>query len=75
VPCPSHIKIEVDGVDLKILQGISNSLKNTKSIMVGTDLSKIDAIESYLKTHGFVLYKRFLPNESNKDNANSLFTR
>ncbi len=75
MPCPSHIKIEVDSIDFKILQWISNSLKTTMSIMIGTDLSKIDAIESHLKTHEFVLYKHFSPNDPNQGNANSLFTR
>lgn len=49
---PNHIKIDVDGIEDKILSGASKTLKNPnlKSILVELDMSKIDSCKQIIKT-------------------------
>jgi FkbM family methyltransferase len=57
-PPPHHIKIDVDGNELKILQGMSTLMKSPerpKSIQVEIDEPYKEDIMSFMETHKYVL--------------------
>jgi len=57
LPTPSHIKIDVDGLEDRVLQGGLNTFGNTKSILIEIDAKNTDKnreIQSVLSNLGFV---------------------
>ena len=57
-PPPHHIKIDVDGNELKILQGMSTLMKSSqrpKSLQVEIDKPFKDEIMSFMTLHNYVL--------------------
>ncbi len=71
MPAPNYIKIDVDGLEPKILQGMSNTLKsdNTLSILVeSNNHEQLKLFSQDLLEAGFKIDKAIesLPNHSNK---------
>lgn len=61
---PTHLKIDVDGVEQKILQGAQKTLPNLQSILIETDENSIDKVASFLHQFGFIdftTHKRGIP--------------
>lgn len=60
---PDYIKLDVDGIEYKILEGSPETLKNTKSILLeaeeGFDFQRINKL---LESSGFKLYKKIKHN-------------
>jgi FkbM family methyltransferase len=57
LPTPSHIKIDVDGLEDRVLQGGLNTLGNTKSVLIEIDAKNTDQnreIQGVLSNLGFV---------------------
>lgn len=57
LPTPSHIKIDVDGLEDRVLQGGLNTFGNTKSILIEIDAKNTDKnreIQAVLSNLGFV---------------------
>ena len=57
LPTPSHIKIDVDGLEDRVLQGGLNTFGNTKSILIEIDAKNTDQnreIQGVLSNLGFV---------------------
>ena len=57
LPTPSHIKIDVDGLENRVLQGGLNTFGNTKSILIEIDAKNTDQnreIQGVLSNLGFV---------------------
>lgn len=52
IPAPSHIKIDVDGIEHFILRGGSEVLKNVKSVLIEIDDSFIEQAEESAKLLG-----------------------
>ena len=63
LPVPDHIKMDVDGVELEILQGAEGLLKSprVKDLMIeGEDGSEVmEKIVTFLRTKGFGLQEKF----------------
>ena len=61
IPCPTYVKIDVDGIEHKIIDGAKKTLgnQNLKSILVelNTNLSKHRQVVDELKSCGFRLRK------------------
>jgi len=77
LPYPNHIKIDVDGLELEILNGAKSILSSSqlKSIAVEGDEESIKGIELFLKDFNFV---RLLGNEFKNQNyslSNYFFIR
>lgn len=72
---PAHKKIDVDGIEFKILQGMPLSLKSALSIMIEVDSESIESIKEYLSAHGFILSRIFSAHGVRKDNTNALFIK
>lgn len=56
---PSHLKIDVDGVELKILKGAVNTLPKVESVLVETDQDSISTVSSFLAKFNFTEPKIF----------------
>jgi FkbM family methyltransferase len=57
LPTPSHIKIDVDGLEDRVLQGGLNTFGNTKSVLIEIDAKNTDQnreIQGVLSNLGFV---------------------
>lgn len=57
LPTPSHIKIDVDGLENRVIQGGLNTFGNTKSILIEIDAKNTDQnreIQGVLSNLGFV---------------------
>jgi FkbM family methyltransferase len=57
LPTPSHIKIDVDGLEDRVLQGGLNTFGNTKSILIEIDAKNTDQnreIQAVMSNLGFV---------------------
>lgn len=61
-PFPNHIKIDVDGIEMKIINGAVTTLANKaiKSVLVelNIQLDECNKVIAIMKTHGLVLFKR-----------------
>jgi len=57
LPCPTHLKIDVDGNEFQVLFGARKLLKAIKEILLEVDLDAASAlqIENFLIQHGFEL--------------------
>jgi len=55
LPAPTHIKIDVDGVDLQVLRGAAETLRapTLRHLMVEADASSIEGIVAFLSPFGF----------------------
>ena len=70
MPCPNHIKIDVDGNEMNILKGMSKTLENKelKSMLIEIEKTNEENILNYLKNFKFEL-------ESKSNNGNYIFKR
>lgn len=61
-PFPNHLKVDVDGIEKKIVQGAEKTLsdKRLKSVLIelNINLDECDEIEAIMKRHGLRLFKR-----------------
>ena len=61
---PTHLKIDVDGVELKILKGAVETLPGVKSLLVETDKESIPVVIDFLSRFYFTepkVYERQVP--------------
>ena len=67
---PNYIKIDVDGNEMNILEGMSETLKNEelKSMLIEIEKTNEEDIINYLKHYDFEL-------ENKSDNRNFIFKR
>ncbi len=76
---PNHIKLDVDGVELKVLRGASRALADPglQTIMVEVEPARPEfhAIESRLTGNGFVEHSRYPHGPGAEHAMNVLFTR
>lgn len=76
---PNHIKLDVDGVELKVLRGSSGILANPelRTILVEVEPTRpeAEAIETLLMANGFVVQGRYPHGPSADSTRNLLFTR
>jgi FkbM family methyltransferase len=55
IPAPDYVKIDVDGNELLILNGMINALKKIKSIQIEVDLPTREMIIKFMSDNGFRL--------------------
>ena len=61
---PTHLKIDVDGVEQKILEGAKETIPNLQSILIETDENSINKVATFLDQFGFksfTAHKRGVP--------------
>lgn len=77
LPVPNHIKIDVDGTEMKVLQGASETISNmsVKSLMVESNEFDSERIVKFIKQRGFDLFSRFNGEEDSKRPFYLLFKR
>lgn len=75
VPYPTHIKIDVDGLEAEVLQGASNAIKNVNSILIEVNKNyesqKLE-IEAILKNNNFELRFEAVDHQ---ETANQIWTK
>ena len=61
LPAPTHIKLDVDGGEVKVLEGAPRTLSgpSLRSILVEVDQNLTEPVQRILETHGFRLAKRY----------------
>jgi hypothetical protein len=76
---PNHIKLDVDGVELKVLRGAPGILANRalRSVLVEVEPARPEraAIETLLQENGFVVQGRYPHGPSADSTTNLLFVR
>ena len=75
LPQPDIIKLDVDGIELLILQGATQSLTNAKKIMVEVDKHNEADIIDYLSRQGFNHLQKYQSHNCLASNYNILFTK
>lgn len=55
---PTHIKIDVDGNEMRVLRGMEDSLKTVRSLQVEVHPTTQDEVDAYFSAHGFHLVER-----------------
>ena len=61
LPAPNHIKLDVDGCELAVLEGAASTLASPalRSMLVEIDASRSDEVVRVLATHGLHLESKF----------------
>jgi FkbM family methyltransferase len=76
---PNHIKLDVDGTELKVLQGAPHTLADPalRTILVEVEPTRpeLAAIESLLAVSGFSVAARYRHGSKEENTTNFLFTR
>jgi len=57
LPTPSHLKIDVDGLELEVLKGVLNTLKNISSILIEVDsefFGHVEGVKEILERYSFI---------------------
>ena len=76
---PNHIKLDVDGVELKVLRGASGVLANPllRTVLVEVEPARPErsAIEELLAANNFVVHGRYPHGPTADSTTNLLFTR
>ena len=65
IPNPTHLKIDVDGLEMEILRGAKNSLKAVKSILIEVShlyLEQFKEIEDFLTSNNYLLVSQTTDN-------------
>jgi FkbM family methyltransferase len=79
LPAPNHIKLDVDGVELKVLLGAARILANPalRSILVEVEPARpeLTEIETLLRGNGFVVQGRYPHGPSADSTTNLVFAR
>ncbi|HEY8259106.1 MAG TPA: FkbM family methyltransferase [Gemmatimonadales bacterium] len=79
VAAPNHIKLDVDGVELKVLRGASGVLANPRlrTVLVEVEPARPEraAIEELLAANGFAVHGRYPHGPTADSTTNLLFTR
>lgn len=62
LPAPHHLKLDVDGLELSVLDGASRTLRSPtmRSAMVEVEASDTDAVVALLADHGLTLHERYV---------------
>jgi len=68
LPRPNHMKVDVDGAELEVLQGAEQVLSDSslETIMIEVDRTLTDAISGILAAHGFTLESRHQRDKAGK---------
>jgi FkbM family methyltransferase len=79
LPSPTHVKLDVDGAELEVLQGAAGVLDQPglQSVLIelpGDDLASVDALVGCLEAHGLHWHERFAHAKAGRPNY-GLFTR
>lgn len=79
LPAPNHIKLDVDGVELKVLRGATRALANPalRSVLVEVEpvTPGFSAIQSLLVTNGFLLHGRYPHGPTENSTTNLVYVR
>lgn len=79
LPAPNHIKLDVDGVELKVLHGAARALANPtlRSVLVEVEPARPDfsTIQSLLVTNGFALQGRYPHGPTENSTTNLVYVR
>ncbi len=57
LPTPTHMKIDVDGLELEVLKGALNALKNISSILIEVDsefFGHVEGVKEILERYSFI---------------------
>jgi FkbM family methyltransferase len=55
---PTHVKIDVDGNEMRVLRGMEDSLKTVRSLQVEVHPTTQDEVDAYFAARGFHLVER-----------------
>ncbi len=74
---PTKIKIDVDGIEIRILKGAKNALRTVDEIIVEWSRSNKDSTEilKYLESLGFMLVWESKPHVTYSDTVNAFFKK
>ena len=74
LPAPNHLKIDVDGGEIDVLQGAAQTLANPTlhSILIEIDESQTDEVKAIFDRGGFALDKTF-KGKHGKDTASRVW--
>jgi FkbM family methyltransferase len=78
IPNPKYIKIDVDGIEHLILNGMSNILDDTKEILIELNDNFIEQAEKsykFLNEHGFILQNKFIDINNKEISANQIWKK
>jgi FkbM family methyltransferase len=79
LPVPNHIKLDVDGVELKVLRGAACTLANPalRSVLVEVEPARpeFSAIQSLLVANGFSLHGRYPHGPTENSTTNLVYVR
>lgn len=53
VPAPDHMKIDVDGHETQVLQGLGDLLREVRTVWIEVEGASVEEIEALLGAHGF----------------------
>ena len=72
LPTPTVIKIDVEGHEIPVLQGMKKTLPSVKYVILETSLPHLQKVKNILASHGFTTYKYANPKTcsfTTKENA------
>jgi FkbM family methyltransferase len=78
IPKPKYIKIDVDGIEHLILNGMSEILNHTSEILIELNDSfkeQIDKSQSILIENGFVLQNKYIDKYNKNGSANQIWKK
>ena len=75
LPLPQHIKLDVDGAELLILEGAIETLKSIKSLMIEIDTNSNNQIDNLLNSLGFKLDSIYKAHSFDENNCNALYIK
>ena len=73
LPLPTHVKLDVDGIELNILQGATQAFSKVQTVLVEIGDDDIQLLE-YIIGMGFKLDKKF-PMGHGNNLANCIFSK
>ena len=61
IQVPYFLKIDIDGFELRVLEGATKTLENTSVVMIETPVHELTARIAFLERAGFVLFDLIEP--------------